>query len=121
MSLSFGPKVSRQEKLSAQIMKDISVVIREFTATHHPGMLVSVVDATVTADLSVARVYISVFPFDKTEMFMTSLENSYSKIKHKWAGMIRNSMQRIPQLTFYSETILEDLAQTQQKLSSDRK
>ena len=57
-------ETNRQAKIARLIQKELSEIFRLQTAKTH-GVMITVSTVNVTADLSIARAYLSVFPSDK--------------------------------------------------------
>lgn len=110
---------TRQKKVSRQLLKDLSQIFQQEGRAIIGTSFVSVTVVRVSADLSVARVYISVFGTEnKSELL--DLINMKSFLFRKKLGLkIRNQMRKVPQLKFflddsvdYSQEI-EDLLKNQ--------
>jgi len=69
--------------------------------------LVSVTKVHVTSDLSIAKIYLSIFPVkDATHYVSTLKENSY-QLRHDLAQRMKNQLRRIPDLQFYLDDSLD--------------
>ena len=65
-------ETTRQAKISRLLQKELSEIFRQQTAKLR-GVLVSVSAVRVSPDLSVAKAYLSVFPSDKAEEMLDSI------------------------------------------------
>ncbi len=96
----------RVERLGALLKKDIGEIIqREFQPE---GTFVTVTNVRVTPDLSIAKVYLSVFaPGRDDQVVYEFIDEQVSAIRHKLAGKIRNQVRKIPELHFYADDTSE--------------
>ena len=72
---------TRQHKIARLIQKDMSDILLRYARTLH-GTLISVSEVRVTVDLSIAHIYLSVFPQDKVNQTMALIDEN----KHRFRG-----------------------------------
>lgn len=70
-------------------------------------MLVSVSAVRVSPDLSVARVYLSIFPADKSQELLESITKSAKTVRYELAQKVRFQLRKCPELTFYLDDSLD--------------
>ena len=58
-------ETTRQNKISRLIQKDMADILQKEGKDLFQGVLISVTQVRVTSDLSIARVYLSIFPSEK--------------------------------------------------------
>lgn len=97
---------TRQAKISRLIQKELSEIFRRQTASTH-GTIVSVSAVRVSPDLSVARVYLSVFPSDKAPEIITNINASTKTIRYELAAKVRYQLRKTPELQFYLDDSLD--------------
>lgn len=97
---------TRQAKISRLLQKELSEIFRQQTAKTH-GTLVSVSGVRVSPDLSIARVYLSVFPSDKANDIMASINASAKTIRYELAQKVRFQLRKTPELSFYVDDSLD--------------
>ena len=71
------------------------------------GVIISVSKVTVTVDLSVAKVYISIFPNNKAKELLTGIRSNTPLIRHELAQRTKNQLRRMPNLEFFIDDSLE--------------
>lgn len=108
----------RQEKISRLLQKELSEIFRVQTAKTR-GTLVSVSKVRVTPDLSITRVYLSVFPSDKAEDILKSINASAKTIRYELAKKVRFQLRKTPELQFYLDDSLDYLDKIDELLASD--
>ena len=77
-------ETTRQAKISRLLQKELSEIFRQQTAKLR-GVLVSVSAVRVSPDLSVAKAYLSVFPSDKAEEMLDSINHNSKTIRYELA------------------------------------
>ncbi|MCK9311754.1 MAG: 30S ribosome-binding factor RbfA [Bacteroidales bacterium] len=99
-------ETTRQNKINRLIQKELSDVFLLQTKAMH-GILVSVSQVRVSPDLSVARVYLSIFPSEKGEELIKNIRENTRSIRYDVAGRVRFQLRKIPELTFFLDDSLD--------------
>ncbi len=100
-------ETTRQQKFARQIQKDLGeMFIREFSSLF-PGAMVTVTSVRMSPDLSYARIYLSVFPFERHSEVMASLQASVPLIRKSLGARVRNQMRIVPELAFFLDDSFE--------------
>lgn len=99
-------ETTRQAKISRLLQKELSEIFRQQTAKTH-GVLVSVSAVRVSPDLSVAKVYLSIFPADKSQELLESITKSAKTVRYELAQKVRFQLRKCPELTFYLDDSLD--------------
>ena len=101
-------ETNRQKKIAGVLQKDVADVIqlalREAGVT---GILVSVTKVNVTTDLSIAKVYLSVFPHQEGARILEEVNAVKTRIKHLVAQKTKNQLRRMPDVSYYIDDSLE--------------
>ena len=72
------------------------------------GVIISVTKGEVLlADLSQAKVYLSVFPNNKRDELLNGIKSNAPLIRHELAQRTRDQLRRIPNLSFYIDDSLD--------------
>lgn len=99
---------NRQKKIAGVLQKDLANVIQNLLKeSGHSGIIVSVSKVTVTVDLSIAKVYVSIFPSKEAEALVAELNEVKPRIKHQIAQLTKNQLRKMPDLHFYNDDSLE--------------
>ena len=100
-------ETQRQKKIAGVIQKDMADVLqRAATDGGLKGLLISVSKVSVTTDLSIAKVYLSIFPEDRAKEMLEGIQSNQPLIKHELAKRTRNQLRRMPQLLFFIDDTL---------------
>ena len=78
-------ETQRQKKIAGVIQKDLADILqRAATDGGFTGTIISVSKVSVTVDLSLAKVYISIFPQDQIEPILKGIQANPSVIRTNW-------------------------------------
>ncbi len=101
-------ETQRQKKIGGVIQKDIADILqRAATDGGLKGTLISVTKVTVTTDLSIAKVYVSIFPHASGQELLNGIKANQALIKHELAQRTKNQLRRMPELSFFIDDSLE--------------
>lgn len=107
----------RQKKIASVLQRDLVDVLQgAVTQGGMRGVLISVTKVSVTVDLSVAKVYLSIFPNDKALELLEGIKSNTPLIKHELAQRTKNQLRRMPTLEFFIDDSLEYIDQIEQSL-----
>jgi len=107
---------NRQKKIASVLQTDLVDVLQSAARSGNLGVIISVTKVNVTVDLSIAKVYLSVFPTDKRESLLEGIKSNTPKIKHELAQRTRHQLRRMPELQFYVDDSLEYIDQIERSL-----
>lgn len=108
---------TRQAKIARLLQKELSEIFRRETAKTH-GVLVTVSTVRVSPDLSVAKVYLSIFPSEKGPELLESVKESARTIRYELAQTVRFQLRKTPELAFFLDDSLDYLENIDQLLKS---
>ncbi len=108
---------TRQAKIARLLQKELSEIFRRETAKTH-GVLVTVSTVRVSPDLSVAKVYLSIFPSEKGPELLESIKESARTIRYELAQTVRFQLRKTPELAFFLDDSLDYLENIDQLLKS---
>ena len=72
-----------------------------------PGVLVSVSAVRISPDMSIARVYLSVFPSEKAEEIVKNVNDNMKTIRYELGTRVRHQLRIIPELKFFVDDSLD--------------
>ena len=101
-------ETNRQKKIGTLIQKDIVDILQgEVRKNSITNLVISVSKVNVTSDLSIAKVYLSIFPSDKGPELLAAIKTNSPLIKHELAQRVRQQLRRVPELIFYLDDSLD--------------
>ena len=107
----------RQKKIGSVLQRDLVDVLQgAATQGGMKGVLISVSKVKVTVDLSVAKVYLSIFPNDKAKELIIGIRSNTPFIRHELAQRTKNQLRRMPNLEFFIDDSLEYIDQIEKSL-----
>ncbi|MDE5705257.1 30S ribosome-binding factor RbfA [Muribaculum sp.] len=112
-------ETTRQAKISRLLQKELSEIFRQQTAKLR-GVLVSVSTVRVSPDLSVAKAYLSVFPSDKADEILDSINHNSKTIRYELAQKVRYQLRKTPELSFFLDDSLDYLENIDNLLTRDK-
>ncbi len=97
---------TRQQKIARLLQKELSEIFRQETAKVG-NVIVSVSAVRVSPDLSIARAYLSIFPSDKAQILLESINKSAKTIRYDLAQKVRYQLRKTPELFFHIDDSLD--------------
>ena len=99
-------ETTRQNKISRLLQKELSEIFLLQTKVM-PGVLVSVSAVRISPDMSIARVYLSVFPSEKAEEIVKNVNDNMKTIRYELGTRVRHQLRIIPELKFFVDDSLD--------------
>ncbi len=113
-------ETQRQKKIAGIIQKDIADILqRAATDGGLRGTLISVSKVSVTTDLSIAKVYLSVFPAKDGAALLEGIKSNQALIRHELSQRTRYQLRRVPELLFYIDDSLEYIDKIEKSLKGE--
>lgn len=110
-------ETQRQRKIGGVIQKDIVDILQKAAIEGGlKGTLISVSKVSITTDLSIAKVYVSIFPGEKAQELMVGIKSNQPLIKHELAQRTRNQLRRVPELLFFLDDSLDYIEKIESSL-----
>ncbi|MBO8445975.1 MAG: 30S ribosome-binding factor RbfA [Bacteroidetes bacterium] len=98
---------TRQLKVAKELQRDIAEIIRSKGMAMFDGALVSVSGVKVSPDLSVARIYVSIFPSEKAEKVMGILEENARTLRGELGNRVAKQLRIVPEISFFLDNSLD--------------
>ncbi|MCW2118341.1 30S ribosome-binding factor RbfA [Flavobacterium sp. 7A] len=101
-------ETNRQKKIGGVIQKDLVDILQgEVRKNGVTNLIISVSKVAVTSDLSVATVYLSIFPQEKAQEILEGIKSNSKMIKHDLAQRVSKQLRRVPNLVFFVDDSLD--------------
>lgn len=97
---------TRQHKIARLIQKDLSDIFLSYTRRLQ-GVLVSVSEVRISPDLSIAHVYLSIYPTARQQEVMELIEQEHQKIRGEMGNLERHQLRIIPELNFHLDETMD--------------
>jgi ribosome-binding factor A len=107
----------RQKKIASVLQRDLVDVLQGAARKGGmTGIIISVTQLKVTVDLSIAKIYLSIFPIKQAKILIDGITSNTSIIKHELAQRTKNQLRRMPHLLFFLDDSLEYIDQIENSL-----
>lgn len=93
----------RTTKISRLLQKELGELFRLETQKMR-GLMISVTEVRVSPDLSIARVYLSIFPEDNSKAVIKAIEERAATVRFDLGKQVGSQLRKIPELIFHLDT-----------------
>lgn len=110
----------RTKRLASVIQKDLGYILQQ---NYQPtGTFITVTQVRLTDDLSIAKVYLSVFSQNREPASIYQfIDDNQDQIRYELASKIKNQVRRIPELLFFEDDTAEYVNRMEQLFDKARK
>lgn len=112
-------ETNRQRKIAGVLQQDLVDVLQRAAQDGMKGVIISVSKVSVTADLGVAKVYLSVFPSDKRDEIIAGVKSNTTSIRYEMAQRTKNQLRRMPELLFFGDDTLDYIEEIDKSLNGE--
>ncbi len=99
-------ETNRQKRINKQLQKDLGEIFQREAPNLFQRALITVTQVKVTTDLSIAKVYLSIFGKD-TDKIMEQVHFHASEIRKQLGLRVKNQLRQVPQLQFFVDDSLD--------------
>jgi len=108
----------RQKKIGTVIQQEIAALLQNAIRKGNvSNLMISVTKVNVTSDLSIAKVYLSIFPNNLASSYFENLKENKSQLRHDLSQKMKNQLRRIPELHFYLDDSLDYIEAIEKELN----
>ncbi|MBR5056289.1 MAG: 30S ribosome-binding factor RbfA [Bacteroidales bacterium] len=101
------PENTRQKKVAREVQRDLAEIIRMRGMAAFDGAMVTVSGVKMSPDLSLAKVYVSIFPSVKAEKVMELLDENNRNLRGELGRLVGKQLRIVPELAFYLDDSLD--------------
>ncbi|KAA6349223.1 Ribosome-binding factor A [termite gut metagenome] len=101
-------ETTRQNRIARLIQKELGEIF-QLQAKAMRGVLISVSVVRISPDMSVARVYLSIFPSDKAQEMTKNINDNMKSVRYELGTRLRHQLRIIPELKFFVDDSLDYL------------
>lgn len=113
-------ETNRQKKIAGVIQRDMVDILQgEVRKNGISNLVISVSKVSVTSDLSIAKVYLSIFPQEKAAETLTAIKTNTPLIKHDLAQRVKLQLRKVPNLMFYIDDSLDYIEKIDKALTGE--
>lgn len=111
---------NRQKKIAGVLQIDLANVLQKMLRDRgQQGIILSVSKVTVTTDLSLSKVYVSIFPSNKAVQVVNELNENKPFIKNEIAQKTKHQLRKMPDLFFYNDDSLDYIESITKAIKGD--
>jgi len=110
---------TRQKKIGKLLQRDLSEMFQREAKEFTHGAMVSVTVVRVTADLSIAKVYLSIFPTGKKDEVFNIINENTGKLRYFLGQRVGKQLRVIPELHFFIDDSLDYIDNIDRLLKND--
>ena len=97
----------RTEKVSKLLQRELAEIFQIACREFYKGVMITVTSVRISVDLSVAKIYLSVFPGKDTDNLLSDINGNKKYFRHKLAQRIKNQVKAVPELAFFIDDSLD--------------
>lgn len=109
----FLPSI-RQNQVSEIIRRHFSLLLLEQGRQIFGNALVTVTEVQMSPDLTLAKIYLSVFNTDNKQAVLLEMEDQHPLLRQGLANRVRKHLRRVPDLAFYLDDTLDEMERVDQ-------
>ena len=100
---------NRQLKVGKLFQEELAEAFRKWASEEFPGNIISVTEVKVTPDLSVAKIYVSIFPNTKKEEILKEIRTNTPLFRGILSKGAAKTMRTTPELIFKLDNSLDEI------------
>ena len=100
-------ETTRQQKVARQIQKDLSDIFMGATREITQSKMITVTTVRMSPDLSLAKVYLSIFPSKDSGKFLDNLQHYVKHIRLELGRKVRHQLRIVPEIAFFIDDSLD--------------
>jgi ribosome-binding factor A len=97
----------RQQKFAGVIQQDLATIFQREGSSYLPNTMVTITKVRVTPDLAIARIFLSFFNNNNSQLALQTVKSHASEIRYKLGARIKDQVRIIPQLEFFIDDTSE--------------
>jgi ribosome-binding factor A len=104
----------RQSQVGELIRRHFSMLLLEQGRQIFGNALVTLTEVKMSPDLTLAKVYLSVYNTDNKQAVLLEMEEQHPLLRQGLANRVRHHMRRVPDLAFYLDDTLDEMERVDQ-------
>ena len=110
----------RQERIQKLLQRDLGEIFQRELGHVTKNAMVTVTKVYVTPDLSIARIYLSLFAVKDKDVLMEQIGRRTKEIRKKLGDRIRHQLRVVPELQFFKDDSLDYIDRIDELLKDDQ-
>ena len=97
----------RQQKMASLLQRELAIIFQAESKTLFHGAFITVTMVRVTSDMSLAKVYLSMFGVEDKKSFLEEIQALKGKIKGILGRKMSQQIRKMPDINFYIDDSLD--------------
>ncbi|MEI8203868.1 MAG: 30S ribosome-binding factor RbfA [Bacteroidota bacterium] len=97
----------RQQKINRLLSKELSNIFRADSHSSYDGAMITVTVVKITKDMSIAKVYLSLFLVKNKEEMISRIKENTREIRYKLGTKVKDQLRITPELEFFLDDSLD--------------
>ncbi len=103
-------ETKRQKQVAETIKRHFSMVLQqEGTYIFGAEPLVTVTSVKMTPDLSLAKIYLSIYNTENKQAVILEMEDQLAHLRQSLASRVRRHLRRVPDIAVYEDDTLDEM------------
>ena len=103
-------ETKRQKQIAELIKRNFGLLLQqEGPYIYGSSPLVTVTNVKMSPDLSISKIYLSVYNTDEKQTVILEMEEHLSRLRQSLGNRIKKQVRRIPELQFYLDDTLDEM------------
>ncbi len=98
---------TRLTRVTQLMTEELGLIFQRFSQRHFRGVLISVTKARISPDLSVGKVYLSIFPSAQAQTVIDAIADQQGVIKRELSSTLGKQLRKLPDLSFFVDDSLD--------------
>ena len=107
----------RQNKISRLLQRDLGEIFQLESRNKFHGAMITVTKVNVTRDLSMARVYLSLFATPDKDALIEEIQEHAREVRYILGKRIKNQLRVVPELFFFLDDSLDHIERIDELLN----
>lgn len=109
----------RQHKISKLLQQDLSQIFQLDARRLYQGAMITVTKINITSDLSVAKVYVSLFATKDANQTLQLIKENSKNVRFQLGNRVKHQLRIVPNLQFYIDDSLDYIDNIESLLKED--
>jgi|TARA_B110000444_G_scaffold260955_1_gene310139 ribosome-binding factor A len=110
-------ETTRQKKIGGILQNDLTSILQKLLkSVGRSSVISSITKVKISPDLSLAKIYTSVFPINQAKSVFELIELNKSSIRNSLGILIKNQVRRVPVIEFYLDDSLDYISKIEKAL-----
>ncbi len=107
---NFTMETIKQKQTAETIKRHFSIILQEEGGyIYGRDVLVTVTQVRMTPDLSLAKIYLSIYNTENKQAPILQLQEEQVRLRQALAHRVRKQMRRVPEIAFFMDDTLDEM------------